>query len=102
LLLALLAACNGVAESDTSPEDLPEDEIILSIGDLLVYVPAGPFTMGSAEDDPLAREDEFPAHTVRLSGYYIYRNEVTNAQYKACVEAGDCTEPADLGEGPST
>lgn len=102
LLLIVLVACNGTAPSDTPAEDIPEDEVILAIGDLLIYVPAGPFTMGSTEDDALAREDEFPAHNVNLSGYYIYRHEVTNAQYKACVEAGDCTEPTDLGEGPST
>jgi formylglycine-generating enzyme required for sulfatase activity/predicted Ser/Thr protein kinase len=52
----------------------------------MVYVPAGEFTMGS--DD--GGSDEQPVHTVYLDAFYIDRTEVTNAQYRACVEAGVC------------
>ena len=53
----------------------------------MVYVPAGEFIMGSDEGD----SGEQPVHTVYLNAFYIDKTEVTNAQYRACVEAGACT-----------
>jgi formylglycine-generating enzyme required for sulfatase activity len=59
-----------------------------------VYVPPGPFLMGSAESDALASSDEAPQMTVNLDGFWIMRTEVTNGHYKRCVEDnGACTEP---------
>jgi formylglycine-generating enzyme required for sulfatase activity len=49
------------------------------------WVPAGEFTMGS--DRPDARPDERPAHRVRLSGFWIDEAPVTNARFRAFVEA---------------
>lgn len=46
-------------------------------GSVLVYVPAGPFTMGCDEGEP----DERPAHRVTLGSYWIGRTMVTNAQF---------------------
>jgi formylglycine-generating enzyme required for sulfatase activity len=65
-------------------------------------VPAGEFTMGSDADDALAEcqkylpddcqrdwfTDEEPAHQVYLDAFYMDTYEVTNARYKACVDAG--------------
>jgi formylglycine-generating enzyme required for sulfatase activity len=51
----------------------------------MVYVPGGAFVMGSAPDAGLA--DEAPAHTVCLTGFYIDKHEVTNAQFKTFVNA---------------
>jgi formylglycine-generating enzyme required for sulfatase activity len=59
----------------------------------MVYVPAGAFLMGSADDDPEATYNEEPQHTVYLDAFWIDRNEVTNAQYGQCVDAGICWEP---------
>ncbi len=39
--------------------------------------------------------DETPVHTVYLDDFYMDKYEVTNALYKACVEAGGCTLPQD-------
>jgi formylglycine-generating enzyme required for sulfatase activity len=40
---------------------------------------------------------EQPPHTVKLDGYWIQRTEVTNAQYKRCIEADGCRgEPDNL------
>jgi formylglycine-generating enzyme required for sulfatase activity len=68
-------------------------------GMVMVYVPAGEFTMGSTDeevDNALALcneyrgdcerdqfEDEQPAHAVALDGFWIDRTEVTNAQFAA-------------------
>ena len=68
-------------------------EITDSKGVELVLVPAGDFSMGSNTSDAL---DEKPAHTVFLDGYYIDKFEVTNAQYKACVDDGKCDPPKHL------
>lgn len=58
----------------------------------MVLIPEGEFTMGL--DDGLG--DERPAHTVYLDSYYIDLTETTNAQYRACVEAGACALPQRL------
>ena len=94
--LYLLVGCAGEASSITDP---PADA---SIGDtwtrpadgaVMVYLPAGEFLMGSAEDDPTADDDEKPQHTLYLDAFWIDKTEVTNAQYRQCVEAGACEEP---------
>ncbi|MBN2304323.1 MAG: SUMF1/EgtB/PvdO family nonheme iron enzyme [Anaerolineae bacterium] len=54
----------------------------------MAYVPGGCFKMGSD-----THEDETPVHEVCLSPFWIGRTEVTNAQYRACVEQGGCTPP---------
>ncbi|MBI1878747.1 MAG: SUMF1/EgtB/PvdO family nonheme iron enzyme [Chloroflexi bacterium] len=54
----------------------------------IVLVPAGPFEMGSN-----SQSDEQPVHEVTLAAFYIDQYEVTNAQYRRCVEAGGCELP---------
>lgn len=51
----------------------------------MVWVPGGEFTMGS--DGELARPEEKPAHRVRVRGFWMDEAEVTNAQFKAFVDA---------------
>jgi serine/threonine-protein kinase len=55
----------------------------------MVFVPAGPFEMGSNSGD----NSEKPVHTVTLDSFWIDRTEVTNAIYELCVNAGACTSP---------
>ena len=62
-------------------------------GMIMVYVPAGEFTMGSADNDADAWDEEKPQHTVSLDAFWIDKTEVTNAQYRQCVKAGTCTAP---------
>ncbi len=56
----------------------------------MVYVPHGPFLMGSTSEDAYAELfDEAPQHTVILDGYWIYKYEVTVAQFRAfCTATG--------------
>lgn len=58
----------------------------------MVEVPAGCFRMG--KDNP-AGQFETPAHEVCLSSFWIAKTEVTNAQYRLCVDAGVCDPPSD-------
>jgi formylglycine-generating enzyme required for sulfatase activity len=53
----------------------------------MVSVPAGEFTMGSSEGIVA----EGPAHTIHLDAFYIDKYEISNSQYRKCVEAGICT-----------
>jgi formylglycine-generating enzyme required for sulfatase activity len=59
----------------------------------MILVEAGEFLMGSTEADADARSHEKPQHKVYLSAFTIDKTEVTNAMYRACVEAGFCTPP---------
>jgi len=71
-------------------------------GSVMVHVPAGEFLMGSKEDDPDAYADEHPQHTVYVSEFWIDKAEVTNAQYRNCVEAGACRAPTTCDWGEPT
>ncbi len=55
----------------------------------LAGVPAGPFPMGSSQED-----DERPPRLVTLSSFMIGVQEVTVGAYAACVDAGVCNAPA--------
>jgi len=85
-------------------------------GAVMVWVPAGEFTMGSTDQDNyegvmtrprtrsefrawrfrtrIAQDDEKPQHTVSLDGYWMYRCEVTVRQYAAFCKATHRKMPA--------
>jgi formylglycine-generating enzyme required for sulfatase activity len=78
---------------------------------VMLYVPAGTFTMGSTEgqvETAMALCDEYPdaygkcktetfeletpQHQVTVEGFWIDQTEVANAQYEQCVREGSCRE----------
>jgi formylglycine-generating enzyme required for sulfatase activity len=64
----------------------------------MITIPAGEFRMGcSPTDNPPAgcipKYYDTPQHTVYLDTYAIDKYEVTNLQYRSCVEAGVCQRP---------
>ncbi len=79
-------------------------------GMVMVHVPAGEFEMGSDDEEveraaqtcgeyrdgcpPNWFTDEQPAHTVELDAFWIDQTEISNEQYRICVEAGRCDAPA--------
>lgn len=119
-LLFVLATCLSIAVSTCGPGSTLTEEPTSggpSLGDIwirpadgmeMVYVTAGEYVMGSDDEevDKALRmcneiqgdcsrdrfEDEHPSHTVALDGFWIDRTEVSNAQYRQCVEAGHCEE----------
>jgi formylglycine-generating enzyme required for sulfatase activity len=131
IAVLVVAACGGGEAIDAAPAvacppvggrgeawTRPAD------GMAMVFVPGGAFEMGLsdkalevllgvlAERDPgFSRArwldhlgEEQPAHQVALEAFWIDRTEVTNAQFRQCVEAGACRAPdrCDRGEGQPT
>jgi len=116
-MMLVINACTGDVPATTPPPSLPEptelpptlepptvvpsptlvpvslsgpgvgSEMAWVDGSVLVYVPAGEFTMGYASSDA-------PEKTVYLDEYWIYKTEVTNSMYAFCVSVGACAPPA--------
>lgn len=55
-------------------------------GPRLIAIPGGSFMMGSVDLDA----DEKPVHRVTVASFRLDETEVTVAQYRACVSAGEC------------
>jgi len=72
----------------------------------MILIGPGDFLMGSDASESLVRADEMPRHQVTLRAYCLEENEVTNAQYQTCVDAGLCSVPRTVdppsGYGDST
>jgi formylglycine-generating enzyme required for sulfatase activity len=84
----------------------------------MIYVRGGAFSMGSTDaeiEEALARcrqsyrycnldfyGREAPQHTVTLDSFWIDQTEVTNAQYRRCVQAGACRAPTTCDTGQPT
>ncbi len=74
----------------TLPWDVPLEPMIAPTiigqdGAEMVLIPAGDFQMGS--NDSEAEDYEKPVHTVYVDAFYMDKYEVTNAQFKAFVDA---------------
>ncbi|HVZ93805.1 MAG TPA: formylglycine-generating enzyme family protein [Phycisphaerales bacterium] len=51
----------------------------------MVWIPTGEFTMGT--DDPRSMPNERPAHRVKVDGFWLDTHVVTNAEFRAFVNA---------------
>ena len=85
--IALCSLCIiAIACTGCNRKGLPiELQIEPPINPTMVLIPAGTFQMGSEGEN--ARDDEQPVHTVHVDAFYMDKYEVTNAQYKAFVDA---------------
>jgi|GEM_PF-716959 len=73
---------------------LPED---------MELVPEGQYWRGcNASLDNVCLSNEKPAYLVYLDAYLLDRTEVAASRYKACIDAGGCTPPADTSFDPVT
>lgn len=100
----LFLSCNNQKETTTKTEvsdsahscmKVPERFSIVNTPEItfsgdtsttgMVLIPGGRFNMGG--DNSQASPDEYPKHTVQLSSYFMDVTEVTNAQFKAFVNA---------------
>jgi len=60
----------------------------------MVLIPAGEFIIGSRDDDKSADNDERPAHSVYLDGFYIDQYEVTTSRYAEFFQETNRPAPA--------
>lgn len=64
-----------------------QKNVIREILNNMQYVEGGTFLMGATqEQEPFARENERPAHYVRLSDYYIGKTEITIQQLEVILD----------------
>ena len=57
----------------------------IEVKDGMVLIPAGDFQMGS--EGGQSRQDESPVHRVSVDAFWMDQTEVTNAQFKAFIDA---------------
>ena len=85
----MVCGCSKDNESDNEVETTFSDVLTVTVNDVtfqMVYVEGGTFTMGAtAEQGDDANNDEKPAHSVTLNGYYIGQTEVTQALWNAVM-----------------
>lgn len=79
-----MLACNGAREKGFTPE-VADKASNKAAPPGMVWIPGGEFTMGT--DDPESYQYERPAHRVKVDGFWMDVTEVTNAQFKAFVDA---------------
>jgi eukaryotic-like serine/threonine-protein kinase len=88
----------------------PPDQFTDEKGAVMLLVPSGEFQMGVSADTAVEQCKKLcvtcdcgrsafvnaePVHQVYLDDFFLDRTEVTNAQYAACVQSGECTPPAE-------
>jgi formylglycine-generating enzyme required for sulfatase activity len=83
LIASLIGGCYQHARRD-APKAAPS-----SVAAELVSIPPATFTQGDRNGEP----DEYPERKVTLKGFKIDRYEVSNAAYRACVDAKACDPP---------
>ena len=86
-----IAKTNARLRGEQEEEEKKLRERGATVPDDMAVVPAGEFLMGTEDGLPDAR----PLHRIHLSGYLIDRYEVTNSQYRQCVDGGSCAAPRD-------
>ena len=87
------AVCGSVEGKDCGACDGDEacfSGICVDLGLGWVTLEGGSFQMGSNDGD----SDESPVHAVTVSGFGLMKAEVTVGQYRACREAGACSDPS--------
>ncbi|WP_442814418.1 ergothioneine biosynthesis protein EgtB [Streptomyces sp. NBC_01198] len=72
------------------PPPAPSDAALLPRE---VRIPGGPFTMGTSTE-PWALDNELPAHTVDVPGFWLDTVPVTNGAYAEFIAAGGYDDPA--------
>ena len=73
----------GIVLDPSGQQEVGEDADKPNKIDGMVLIPAGEFQMGNND----SHDNEGPVHTVYIDAFYIDQYEVTNAQYKAFVDA---------------
>ena len=96
-LLFFVAGCiNKQKEKKQIPtsQKVLEDKVIVEMPDYIeevpdgmVWVPGGSFHQGAVKADGFAMDHEKPSHEVYVDGFFMDVHQVTNAEFKAFVDA---------------
>jgi formylglycine-generating enzyme required for sulfatase activity len=87
LLTSLGSACDPSAEANLE-QQVAHPTAVAQPGEAppgMTWIPGGEFAMGG--DDQYADAAERPVHRVRLDGFFMDVNTVTNAQFRSFVDA---------------
>ena len=84
----------GEGNPDPDPEVVTY--VLNGIEIKMVKVEGGTFTMGASGADTEANDDEYPAHIVTLSDYYICTTEVTQQLWRAVMGSNPSNFTGDL------
>ena len=101
-----IGSCSGSADDcddfndqvNPGATDIPGDGIDqdcdgIDATNLAAFIDSGCFDMGDAFGE--GNSNELPVHRVCITtGFYMDVHEVTNAEYKMCVDAGGCDAPS--------
>lgn len=86
-ILLLVGGCFVAMAQNQTTDDSDKNfgqQLVESIK--MVYVEGGEFMMGAtSEQGGYVKEEEKPAHKVKLSSFYISKYEITQAQYQAIM-----------------
>jgi formylglycine-generating enzyme required for sulfatase activity len=96
-------ADEGIADSDDTGDERSGEEVETDVSlcpEGMALVPTGAFVMGSDPEEAVV-EDETPEHVVTLSDYCVDIDEVSNAEYQACIDAVVCAWRLPVGDGPA-
>jgi formylglycine-generating enzyme len=85
-LLVCLTAAPAVAHADAATPPTPAVAACGTVPEGMACIPGGPFLRGTDDKDKNAR----PSATVWVQTFYMDLNEVTVAEYKACVADKKC------------
>ncbi len=81
MALAGAVSCTMWGCSDDDEGVASNGNDVAAISKNMVHVKGGTFMMGASDDDEDAYGNEKPAHSVKLSDFYISKYEVTQAQW---------------------
>jgi len=94
VLVAVFIVFSSIACKDKSQKNNSSSESVTSKTEIvksnkpiseMVWIEGGAFQMGAHSKGYYGRE--YPAHQVEVDGFWMDNHEVTNAQYKAFIEA---------------
>ncbi|MBN2361565.1 MAG: SUMF1/EgtB/PvdO family nonheme iron enzyme, partial [Deltaproteobacteria bacterium] len=95
-LIVLAAGLCGVAActSFSFPQSMSGAPGRLADRSSMAHIEAGTFEMGDNQGEP----HEYPVHTVDLDAFLIDITEVTNEDYRACVDANVCRKVKEMDD----
>lgn len=91
IVLAISVAVLLIVLSNNAKTDISDLSHLVVNGVPLdmVYVEGGCFNMGSVEDNDKYGKDEYPAHRVAVSDFYIGKYEITQKQWMAVMNGSN-------------